>query len=284
MKRSIVKEVEVMMQKNQKYLKEDLKLAVKKVDVIIQELIGGKFKGKLFKYGNLKLEENIARLSLPEIITCSCACKGCYAMKMLFPNTKVARLINLLLVMSAIKDKDFRTVYLNQVHKELNAHVKRCIKKGQKPIFRFHDSGDIFSDEYLRLIVEIVIKNPRVSFYTYTKNLDIFEEYEHLCLPNFNIVNSFITNHVNYFDLIHNFDKEFKIFQEIVNKFRGYGMSIFFCNYNFEKFKELNANNYNTFISYLQKNKDVVQFTKKHLDCGVCDACCKYEHTVFLKH
>lgn len=284
MKRSIVKEVEVMMQRNLKYTKEDLKLAVKKVDAIIKELIGGKFKGKLFKYGNLKLEENIARLSLPEIITCSCACKGCYAMKMLFPNTRVARLINLLLIMNALRDDSFKRIYLGQVKRELNAHIKHCDKRGQKPIFRFHDSGDIFDSKYLWLILLIAAQNPHVSFYTYTKNLDIFEEYEHMRLPNFNIVNSFIEDHFNYFDFIHNFDKEFNKFKQIVEDFRKWDEKIFFCNYNFERFKEYNEDNYNTFVDYLQKNKDVVQFTKKHLDCGICDACCKYEHTVFLKH
>jgi hypothetical protein len=273
------------MARNTKYTKEDLKLAVKKADVIISELCSAsEFKDKLFKYGNLKLEDNIARLSLPEIITCTCACKGCYAMKMLYPNTRVARLINLLLIMYAIRDTDFERVYLMQAHKELTKHLNKCIKKNQKPMFRFHDSGDIFNEEYLKLIIEMAIMNPRIQFYTYTKNQHIFNLYEDVQLPNFNIVSSFVKGHVNYFDLIGNFDKEFKVLKDIVEKLKQSDEQMFFCNYNFEKFEEKNPDNYNTFISYLQKNKKVVQFVKEHLDCGVCDACSKYKYTVFLKH
>ena len=38
----------------------------------------------ILKKGNLKLNKNIARFPLPEVVTCSCNCHGCYAKKRLF--------------------------------------------------------------------------------------------------------------------------------------------------------------------------------------------------------
>ena len=65
---------------------------------------------------------------------------------------------------------------------------------------------------------------------------------------------------------------------------RERGKKLFFCNYNFEKFKERNEVNYNKLVEYLKSNNDVIAFFVNHLDCGQCSACCDYEYTVFLKH
>ena len=69
MKKEIINEVKKMMKLNPKYTQSDLKKAVEKATNIIYQIENDIFKGKIFKYGNLKLEKNIARFTLPEVIT-----------------------------------------------------------------------------------------------------------------------------------------------------------------------------------------------------------------------
>ena len=289
MKKEIINEVKKMMKSNPKYTQSDLKKAIEKASNIIGQIKNGIFKDKIFKYGNLKLEKNIARFTLPEVITCKARCPGCYASKMLWEPTRVYRLTNLLIIMNALRDESFNNPFKKQIQKELQLHEKKCKREGKLPMFRWHDSGDIFSLEYFRWMRKVMSTNLNIKFYTYTKNTQVYQTYTMLkeiepSMLNFNIVNSFILHHVNYFDFMHNFEQEFDTFKKIVETLRESKKKLFFCNYNFEKFKERNEANYNKLIEYLKSNNDVVTFFVNHLDCGQCSACCDYQYTVFLKH
>jgi hypothetical protein len=55
--------------------------------------------------------------------------------------------------------------------------------------FRWHDSGDFFSQEYLDAAVRVMRACPEVIFYCYTKSLNL-DWKEALVLPNFNRVQS----------------------------------------------------------------------------------------------
>lgn len=291
MEKTIVNKVVKMMKKNEKYTHEDLENAIIKADNIIKCIQNGEHV-QLFKYGNLKLQSNIAAFALPEKITCIGACKGCYASKRLFPNVKVSRLANLLLieyVLSCKKEESkgyFLSKFYAAVREELELHYDKCEKKKQKAIFRWHDSGDIFSINYLLLMINIAIRNPQINFYTYTKSINILRElHTTYSLPeNFNIVQSYVYTHVNYFDLFGNFDEEFVALSNTFAQLRYYNEKAFICNYNLDKFKEKQPKNYNKLIKLFKEFKDVVAYSSKHLECGVCDACCKYKYTLFIKH
>lgn len=70
------------------------------------------------------------------------------------------------------------------------------INKAKKPYFRIHESGDFFSQKYIRAW-EIIIENcPDVMFYTYTKKADLFDFEGLNALSNFNLVNG--SNEKNY--------------------------------------------------------------------------------------
>lgn len=288
MNKGVIREVKEMMKLNPKYMLSDLKKAIEKATVIINAINDGTFKGKIFKYGNLKLEKNIARFTLPEVITCKARCPGCYASKMLWETTRVYRLTNLLLVVNALKDVDFNNKLTKYIQKELQLHKKKCEKAGKLPMFRWHDSGDIFSIKYYSWMKDIMRVNPGIMFYTYTKNTEVYQHFigmqDIFPINNFNIVNSFILNHVNYFDFIHNFENEFNTFQSIIETLRGQEKKLYFCNYNFEKLKSSDCKNYEKLIQYFKDNDDVISFSEKHLECGDCSACCSFEYTAFLKH
>ena len=240
----------------------------------------------ILKIGNLKLSKNIARFSLPEIITCSCNCHGCYAKKRLFNNVKKSRLNNLFLIEHALQDKILLEFLKIKLEYELKVHDFRCKLKNKKSVMRWHDSGDIYSMDYFNFILDIAFKNPYIKFYTYTKNMQVWHEYKKLQknnkLPqNFNIVCSFIYNHVNYFDFMHDFDNEFKALKDIIKKGRKDKIKIFLCNYNFDK---LPIGYRIKLYNFVKKNKDVIKMYKNHAPCGKCVKCCDYEHVIFIKH
>lgn len=121
---------------------------------------------------------DIANFSLPPVQTCNkaapCITDGCYAVKAygLYPGTRVAQDINLALLNAGKFD---------QLIKELTTAIKSTFKKtvgqikeGEKiQYFRFHVSGDVFSDEYFKAMCQVAKNNPDVGFWTYTKQYDI---------------------------------------------------------------------------------------------------------------
>lgn len=266
-----------------------LEEAYKKSITIVNKILDNNFKGKFFKYGNLKLDSNIARFTLPEVLTCCCDCPGCYAKKMPYKSVKLFRLSNLIITLYALSDTTFHDKLLEVIHKELDKHKEKCIKLHRAPIFRFHDSGDIFSSSYLQFMIEIVLMNPDIKFYGYTKNREAYSVYkklkEELGFKNFNIVNSIVENSfMNYFDFIHNFKMEFKKFKDMIKMLRANNKKVFVCNYNLDHLFKENRFGYKTLLGYMLSNNDVISFADGHSVCGECTACCDFEYTVFIKH
>lgn len=121
---------------------------------------------------------DIANFSLPPVQTCNkaapCISDGCYAVDAygLYPGTRAALDINLRL----LKDGRFDQ-FVDEITKAVSKPFKKsvgAIKEGEKiKYFRFHVSGDVFSDDYFKAICRIAEKNPSVGFWTYTKQYDI---------------------------------------------------------------------------------------------------------------
>jgi hypothetical protein len=130
---------------------------------------------------NSKLRKSgIYNFSLPAIQTCpmagSCkqfcyANKGCYR----FRQSKEFHQSSLELTKSG------------NFIKTIDDELKRC--KSIK-VVRIHDSGDFYSQEYLRYWVTIAILNPNIQFYCYTKSLHLNWSGA-LSLANFKRIQSF---------------------------------------------------------------------------------------------
>ena len=61
------------------------------------------------------------------------------------------------------------TGFSNMLETELSKEIKKADKKNSKIVVRWHDSGDMFSKDYLDLAYNIARKFPSVEFYAYTK-------------------------------------------------------------------------------------------------------------------
>jgi hypothetical protein len=94
------------------------------------------------------------------------ACAGvCYARNgtYLFPNVKARHIANLEYVLG---DPDgWRDQMLAEVGKP--KMVGRYV--------RIHDAGDFYSEDYLRLWIDIAVRTPDVTFYAYTKEVSLFK-------------------------------------------------------------------------------------------------------------
>ena len=159
------------------------------------------------------------------------------------------------------------------------------MKHGKLACMRFHASGDIFNMEYFELIKDIIKLNKKVKFYSYTKNMHAFLDYKKEKnmgnLKNLNIVNSFINNHVNYFNFN---DKKFNYdeFLSIVLYCKDKNKKIFLCDYSLKnharkKLKKL-------IKDYKLQN---TLYLKLNCHCGsTCMACMssKYDFVIFCKH
>ena len=242
----------------------------------------------ILKYGNNKLHKNIARFTLPEVVTCSASCKGCYAKKRTFHVIKKSRLKNLFIIEHAMHDNYFYNLLNITLDYELNKHALNC-KENLKlqPIMRWHDSGDIYNLRYLYFIIDVAKRHSDILFYTYTKNFEVWKEYKKLkdmgFIPdNFNIVSSYIYNHVNYFDFTKNFDNEIQALENILIKASSDNIKIYMCNYFFDK---LPSEKQATILDLIEKYNNTIGFNPITSHCGLnCHACCKYEFVIFIKH
>ena len=287
--KEVLKEVISMTKKNNNYNNVvTIKHAYSKAIEFLNKLNKNIIDNNILKYGNLKLENNIARFTLPEVVTCMANCHGCYAKKRLFATIKEYRLKNLFIILYLLKCNKFKNKFKEVLKLELNQHHENCIKNNKLAIFRWHDSGDIFNLDYYNFIKDICNDNQNINFYTYTKNYKVYLQYlkdkEENKINNLNIVSSFIYGHVNYFDFMHNFDEEFHTFKQITKKLRDNKENVFICDYNFIKFKKHNIKNYNRLIRFIKNNKDIVFMNKKHVACGSCHACMSFKYVCFLKH
>jgi hypothetical protein len=82
--------------------------------------------------------------------------------------------INYHLLRSGLGDKLVKQLSA-ALHKKFKKNIGK-VKKGESiGYFRFHVSGDVFSDEYFKTMCEVARKCKNVKFWTYTKQYAILE-------------------------------------------------------------------------------------------------------------
>lgn len=236
------------------------------------------------KYGNGKLPPSVARIDIPEVITCMTSCPNCYAKKRLFDVIKEYRLKNLINIMHAIENFDYRLKFLKNIKKIFKNHKENY---GSKACCRLHASGDIFNFKYFNLILDIISENKNIMFYTYTKNMAIYKIYKELkaknLIKNLKINCSYIHGHANYYNLKDFY--ELKIFIKTLKKCRELKETIFLCNYSFFKMSDKMQK---LIVKIVKKYNDVLIFNdKKECHCNKnCMYCIKEltTHVAFLEH
>lgn len=247
----VLSQLKIDIKKNPLYTLEDIKTAFNQVvDIYINKKYNNL---KMVSYGNLKLSKNIMILNMPSVITCKYACKSCYTLKAerLYKNTRIQRLRNYIIILLCQYDNNFKKIILQYFNNILNQHA---LLYNNNAIMRIHESGDIFNKKYLNFLLKIVVNNPKIKFYSYSKQLtnkqidNINKKYN-----NFNIVKSIID--------INN------------KKYINYGSHDYI-----EKLKnELLKNHQTCYIcTYGSDNA---------LKCGLeCKACCNCSNILFYQH
>lgn len=117
----------------------------------------------------LCLNETTNQLMIVNTCPGAGACKEiCYARKGSYVQYKAVAL-NQTKTLNFIMN-DFEG-YINQIKRELNSATSKS--KGKKVVLRFNDSGDMISEKYMKMTVEIAKEMPDVLFYAYTKSISI---------------------------------------------------------------------------------------------------------------
>jgi hypothetical protein len=123
---------------------------------------------KLLSVGNnSKLSKAIGVFNLPQGITCpgkTAVCsKICYALKAerMYKAAAAMRQRNL----DATQTPGFVT--------EMLAELKYCVEKKGLSKIRWHESGDAYSQKYLKKIFEVCRESPEVTFLMYTKSFHL---------------------------------------------------------------------------------------------------------------
>lgn len=90
----------------------------------------------------------------------------CYAGKLekVFPTVKV----NLLHNWELLRNADLETM-ANLLDEMISDFRKDCQKKNAEMLFRIHWDGDFFSDEYAKAWKAVIIYNPDIQFWAYTR-------------------------------------------------------------------------------------------------------------------
>jgi len=129
------------------------------------------------------IKDGIAAINLPPAITCPGAgvCKQyCYA--------QVGRQ-----AIGPAKNFRLRTLELFKTNpKQFEQTLKKEIHQAGRRIVRWHDSGDIISLSYLKIMVKLAEHFPDIKFYTYTKSHKIVLKFGYENLPhNLKIIQSY---------------------------------------------------------------------------------------------
>lgn len=135
-----------------------------------------------FQYGNKKLaaDEKIAFIiwSLPAVLTCPGATvecmRNCYARRdERFLTVRMSRVINFLLS----RRDDFETLLYEAIKNTVYTKKGEVRKKfrGKEIVFRIHESGDFYSDRYMRAWFHVAARFPAITFFTYTKSFAMYE-------------------------------------------------------------------------------------------------------------
>lgn len=122
--------------------------------------------------------------SLPAVRSCPSAFFGkgaicgesktdlnCYASKRAYTWPVVVNALNARYqwAIRASMDKETGDEFVSLMTLAIEQEAKRQIRKGQLPVFRVHDSGDLFSPSYAYLWLRVCQKLPRVGFWLPTR-------------------------------------------------------------------------------------------------------------------
>jgi len=142
------------------------------------------YKYQLMSLNNSKLsKDGITSINMPPIVTCPGAgeCKKyCYAQvgMQAMGNPKNFRLRAYQLWLDS--PLDFKNI------------AKEEIRRSGRRIIRWHDSGDIVSLKYLKMMISIALEMPEIKFYTYSKSISIIRKFGFENLPvNLKIIQSY---------------------------------------------------------------------------------------------
>jgi len=136
-----------------------------------------------FQNGNKKLsaDDAIAFIifSLPAVLTCPNATvlcmKNCYARRdERFTSVRSSRIINYMLS----RRDDFETILENAIRNQVYTRKGDLRKRyqGKEIVFRIHESGDFYSEKYMRAWFHVAACFPEITFFTYTKSFSIYEK------------------------------------------------------------------------------------------------------------
>jgi len=119
----------------------------------------------VYNFGMPALESNTGLKTCPNAGKCAI---GCFAKSGAYLFSNVAKAYETRLQV-ALSD-DFSSL----IQTELNAIIKR--NKNNAPLFiRIHDSADFFDETYYNKWLVIMLNNPNVNFYAYTKMISFFK-------------------------------------------------------------------------------------------------------------
>ena len=135
-----------------------------------------------FQNGNKKLKDGngIAFIifSLPAVLTCPNATvhcmKACYARRdERNMSARIGRIINLLIS----KRDDFESILYDAIHNAIYTRKGELRNrfKNNEIVFRVHESGDFYSERYMRIWFKVAAKFPNVTFFAYTKSFAMYE-------------------------------------------------------------------------------------------------------------
>lgn len=151
--------------------------------------------------GNRKLIENentkFMVFNLPAVKTCPFATphciKNCYALKAeIYPTARTARENNYKASLTKTFVLDMSTL-INETLK------KQSYKNAKQIIFRIHESGDFYNQEYFNDWIAIAAYSPNIKFIAYTKSIKYALETEYTIPKNFIITASIWDDSPEYF-------------------------------------------------------------------------------------
>jgi hypothetical protein len=109
------------------------------------------------------------------LITCPAAgtCKiGCYAQQGAYTFGNVRPVFEWRLKVTQSDE------FVSLMQAELDDAKRKAHKRGQRVVIRIHDSGDFYSVPYLKRWLGIILANPEIHFYAYTKQVRLFKRLE----------------------------------------------------------------------------------------------------------
>lgn len=134
----------------------------------------------VFNFGIPAFQSKTGLKTCPNAGICA---SGCYARSGAYLFSNVAKKFEERLAATLKID------FVNKMQDDINIVIKKA--KGRKIYIRIHDSGDFYSEEYFNKWNIIIFNNPEITFYAYTKQIEMFKRLESSLLPNFILTFSF---------------------------------------------------------------------------------------------